>query len=253
MAERFTSHYRGVLLTLIAVVAVLWLAATGQLTLYIHPRYVVFTVILTAIAGMAAIGALVLLPGSRDEDEMHEHPEGEAESRTGRAWAVGRSTAVVLGCAGALLVLPPATLTSSTAAHRDLNQLSSSADTVELSAGDGSGYTVREWATLLRQGNDAASLAASRPDLTGFVTADPEDPENVFYIVRFVVTHCTLDAQPVGVPVYLPEWETRFPVDSWVHASGTFVDNPDVESDEPVVLKPSEITAVEQPADPYVY
>ncbi len=253
MAERFTTHYRGVILTLIAVTAVLWLAATDQLTLYIHPRYVVFTVILTAIAGIAALGALVLLPSSRGADEIHEHPEEEPSTSAGAAWALGRSTAVVLGCAGALLILPPATLTSSTATHRDLNQLSSAADAVELSAGDGSGYTVREWATLLRQGNDAASLAASRPDVTGFVTPDPSDPENVFYIVRFVVTHCTLDAQPVGVPVYLPDWQAEFPVDSWVQARGAFIDNPDAGSEAPVVLKPAEIAAVEQPADPYVY
>ena len=40
----------GVILILVAVCATVWLAATQQLVLYIHPRYVVFTVIMAVIA-----------------------------------------------------------------------------------------------------------------------------------------------------------------------------------------------------------
>lgn len=259
MSERFTTHYRGVLLTLVGTTAVFWLAATNQLTLYIHPRYVIFTVILSALATVAALGSLAVLGARRAgaehaHEHHHEHPEPPAaETIARRRWDVASSALVVAGTAGALLVLPPATLTSTTATHRDLTQQTAATSDVELTAGAGASYTVREWATLLRQGLDPSELADSDPTLSGFVTADEDDPQNVFYIVRFVVTHCTLDAQPVGVPVYLPGWAESFPVDSWVTASGDFVENPSASSAQEVVLEPADIARIDQPADPYVY
>ena len=46
--RRLLDRWQGVLLTLVVGVATLWLAATGQLVLYIHPRYDVFTVVMTS-------------------------------------------------------------------------------------------------------------------------------------------------------------------------------------------------------------
>ena len=45
-AWRSYRRWQGVLLIVAALVATVWLAATNQLILYIHPRYVVFTVIM---------------------------------------------------------------------------------------------------------------------------------------------------------------------------------------------------------------
>ena len=42
-------RWRGVILIGTATAAIVWLALSGQLVLYIHPRYVVFTVIMAVI------------------------------------------------------------------------------------------------------------------------------------------------------------------------------------------------------------
>jgi uncharacterized repeat protein (TIGR03943 family) len=85
------------------------------------------------------------------------------------------------------------------------------------------------------------------------VTPDPDDPTNVFYVARFIITCCAVDAQPVGVPVYLPDWQDQFTIDEWVNVTGTFVSNPSTESRQAIVLSPSTISLTDQPAQPYVY
>jgi putative membrane protein len=162
---------------------------------------------------------------------------------------------IVVGAAFALLVLPPATLTSATATQRSINSSGSTLDqnAPAFAGGDTSQFTVKDWAMLLRQGPDADFLADKTVDVTGFVTASPDDPENVFYVARFVVTCCAVDAQPVGVPVYLPRWAEQFAADQWVEASGVFAPNPGSPSTEALLLTPDELSVVEQPDQPYVF
>lgn len=54
----FFSRWTGLLLCGVGVVATLALAAHGDLTLYIHPRYVGFTVVLTVIGGVFLVLAV---------------------------------------------------------------------------------------------------------------------------------------------------------------------------------------------------
>lgn len=254
MRDRFLSRWRGILLSLVGIAAIAWLAATGRLGLYIHPRYFVFTIVMAAIAGVVALVAAALLPSTRDDetDADHGHPQDRAPRRTGVATAL--SIVLVAASAVALLVVPPSALTSATVDQRAINTAGSGdADTVELAGADSSALSIKDWSGLLRQGADEEFLAGRTPTLVGFVTPDPDDPENVFYVARFVVTCCAVDAQPVGVPVYLPGWRENHPVDSWVSVTGGFAANPSTASAQEIVVLPREITATEQPADPYVY
>ena len=82
---------------------------------------------------------------------------------------------------------------------------------------------------------------------------DPDDPQNVFYVARFVITCCAVDAQPVGVPVYQPGWQEQHPVDSWVQVAGRFAATPSAASAQPIAIVPTSVTSVDQPAEPYVY
>lgn len=250
MRDRFLSHGRGLLLALVGVAATLWLALSGRLGLYIHPRYFEFTVIMAALAGVAAIAAAAFLPqAGHEEEHEHAHPSGSRAR-----WRTAGSIALVAAAATVLLVVPPSILTSGTVAQRDIN--ASAADAVDapaLVAGDGSAFTVKDWAGLLRQGVDEHYLSAARPEVTGFVTPDTDDPENVFYVARFVVTCCAVDAQPLGVPVYLPGWRQAHRVDSWVRVSGRFVPNPSATSMQEIVIDAASVEEIEQPADPYVY
>lgn len=251
MREKFVQRWLGVTLSLIGVVAILWLGATGRLELYIHPRYTVFTVVMAVIGGAASIAAFLLVPGTAHDDEHDD----EEPPRTGwrAALAVTGSVLLVAASVVALLVLPPATLTSATANNRDIASSSSlaDADTTSLVGGDSTTFTVKDWATLLHQGLGDDFFAGKPAAFSGFLVAS-DDPD-VVYVGRFLVTCCAVDAQPLGVPVLLPGWQDDFAIDDWVAVTGDFVPNPDPEGSEPIVLVPDSFDAIDQPAQPYVY
>lgn len=270
MREALLDRWQGVLLTVVVGTATLWLAATGQLVLYIHPRYVVFTVVMTAIGMLLSLAVLLWAPRSDDPDD-HDHadetfplPTGRRARRERRGRARLRrslltgGTLVVTALAVAMVVLPPATLTSATATTRDVNSSTAALDgtTVEeASAADASAYasfSVLDWAGLLRQTSDVAFYTGKQADVTGIVTAADGDPDT-FYLTRFVVTCCAVDAQPVGVPVQLAGWDDELDVDQWVRVEGGFQTNRSAASSEPVALVPESIEQVDQPSDPYLY
>ena len=232
-----------------AVVATLWLAATNQLILYIHPRYVVFTVIMAVIALAVVVASVAVRSG-------HEHDEPETpRQKVLSIAAIGLSLVVALG----LIVVPPATLTSATVAQRDINSAGVGADVTSLDeATDGPAsafaeFTVLDWASLLRQTTDLAFYADKPVDIVGFVSPDPDDPDNVFYVSRFVITCCAVDAQPVGVAVYSPGWHDTMDVDDWVEVTGGFAVNPSSSSTQTIAVVPTAITPIEEPDAPYLF
>lgn len=255
MAKRFLSHWQGILLSLVSIVATFWLAITNQLGLYIHPRYDVFTVVMTAIAAIFVLLAFALLPNTV-ADTLHQDAHTDQRQPQTIKWLTALSVMLVVVSVVALLIIPPATLTTSTAEQRDINgsvTTISPGDSVNLVGGDYTSFTVRDWAGLLRQGADEDYFAGKIPTLVGFITPDADDPDNVFYVARFVVTCCAVDAQPIGVPVYLPSWQKQYNTDDWVSVSGSFIANPSINSKQNLVLQPAKITITAQPAQPYVY
>ena len=241
------------MLSLIGIVSIAWLAFTDQLGLYIHPRYFVFTVIMAVLASVFVVLGFALPPQSADES--HEH-EKQAKPVRGEWWWVLVHGVLIAATTIGLLVLPPATLTTSTVAQRTINSSAPSSfesESIDLGVGDLSSLTVKDWAGLLRQGVVEDSFAGKAVTLVGFVTPDTDDPANVFYVARFIVTCCAVDAQPIGVPVYLPGWQDDFEVDDWVSVTGAFVSNPSTSSRQAIVLSPTETIPTEQPTQPYVY
>jgi len=253
-------------LTLVVGVSTLWLAATGQLILYIHPRYVVFTLVMIAIGMVLSLGVLAFLPARDDHDHgAEEAPPGSRRPRrrrrgssTARGVAVAAGAVVTVGIAVALVVLPPATLTSATAGQRDVNSSTASLNgttVADAKAGDADAYksfSVLDWAGLLRQTSDLAFFEGKTADVVGFVVPAGDDPD-VFYVSRFVVTCCAVDAQPVGVPVHLDDWQSQLQADEWVEVSGGFRTNQSSTSTDPVALVPESLEKVGQPSDPYLY
>ncbi len=242
-------RWQGVVLVVAALVSTVWLAFTNQLILYIHPRYVVFTVI------MAALG-LVLVVASFVSKPDHDHEEPPSRWRAALSIA---ATVLTLAVAVGLVVVPPATLTSATANQRVINSTGVGATTQNVSSAASAPsstfakFTVLDWSSLLRQTSDASFYRDKAVDVTGFITADKSDPDNLFYVSRFVITCCAVDAQPIGVPVYLPNWKSSFSTDQWVRVKGGFDTNPSRTSHESVALLPTTTTRVDQPSDPYLY
>ena len=282
--RRLLDRWQGVLLTLVVGVATLWLAATGQLVLYIHPRYDVFTVVMILI-GMALSLATLAFSPVRGDDSHHDHDHGPGHDHDGRLdaaeapavedglrprrrrpvatgarrLAFSAGVAVTAAIAIAVVALPPATLTSATAGQRDVNSSTASLDRTTVADATGASsdayrsFSVLDWAGLLRQTTDLAFYEGKTADVVGFVTPSDTDPDDVFYVSRFVITCCAVDAQPVGVPVYLPGWQDQVAADDWVEVTGGFDTNRSSSSQDPVALVPDEVTTVGQPSDPYLY
>ena len=236
----------------LAVVATIVLAFGNQLVLYIHPRYVIFTVIMAIVALAFTIASLVVRVAPDDDDD-------EPRPRRLGRWFAG-AAAVLSGLfAIAMVVLPPATLTSATATQREINSTAIGTETQSVSDAEGAPagafatFTVVDWASLLRQTSDLDFYAGKPVDVVGFITPDADDPQNVFYVSRFVVTCCALDAQPAGIPVYLANWESQYSIDQWVRATGEFTTNPSQRSTQSIALDPADVTPVEQPSEPYLY
>ncbi|WP_375425801.1 TIGR03943 family putative permease subunit [uncultured Friedmanniella sp.] len=247
------------MLTLTSVVAILVLAGQGRLTLYIHPRYVTFTVVMALLAGGVMVAAII---AGREEHPDHaghgwEHdvdPDQESQAPVwrGRMAALARA-AVLLGAVLVLLVVPPASLTSVARQSRELvtsGQALESTDVTTLTGADSSTFTVKEWAALLRQGGPRA-VVGQHVDATGYVL-DRGDPD-VFYLTRLMVSCCAVDAQPVGVPVARRQWRDQMQPSDWVRVTGSFTPNADRTSRYATVITPTDVTVVDEPAQPYVY
>lgn len=269
------------MLALVGIVATVWLALTDQLGLYISPASSWFAILMAIIGAVFVVAAFAWPPlddehasepdvtspvlhararvrGTRHEprpepvpEHLHEHAPAAAPGRIRTA----QTAVIIVGATLGLLVLPPATLTSAVASQRSINSEASAIDRdgTVLVGGDTSSFTVKDWAVLLRQNPDVDAYTGTPVDVSGFVLASTEDSENVFYITRFVVTHCAIDAQPVGVPVYLPGWQEEYEADQWVEASGALTANPAGPATDPLVLVPEELDRIEEPSDPYVF
>ncbi|WP_084627111.1 TIGR03943 family putative permease subunit [Pseudoclavibacter soli] len=248
-------HWQGMAVAVAGAGFVLWLAGTGQLALYIHRRYVVFSVIMCVIALALAVLA-VALP-DHDHDHEHEHtPRGRHPSRR----RVGRAvTAAVSIAAIALFVTAsPRTLSATSAAQR---QVGTDASTVALAlalagqaddtAAATDSFTMRDWAATLAVRTDIAHFAGHTATITGFVVADADDPD-MFEITRFVITCCALDAQPVSVPVREEGWRDRFSEGDWVSGTGGFAENASTTSTQAIVFAPDDLHRIEEPSDPYL-
>lgn len=280
---RNLQRWRGVVLLGGVSALILVFYFSGQLSFFIHPRYNVFTVAMATCAVVLAIVAFALLPAKRsqvtetpslvsgrdlpslknggvDHDHDHDHGEHDVEVPT-TPW--GRAIALVSGGLSlvaliTLAVLPPATLSTVTVENRSLNQ-AALGDTVQAFADAQGGseatflaFTVREWAGILRQTQDPAFFQGKPVDVVGFVVADATD-RDVFFVTRFAVSCCSVDAQPIGIPVYFPGWEDSYTAEEWVRVSGEFVMNPNAGSSHPLVVRPREVTPSEQPRDPYLF
>jgi len=264
--EALINRWIGAALLLVGAVATIWLAAVGKLNFYIHPRYTLFTVTMAVLAAVLVVAALVVVPrtgGSPDHDHQdHDHDDQQDQDQHAHDHATTRSArgrllttlrvVVLAGAVLALLIVPPATLSARTRLDRDLvtSNKTSESETTVLAGGNPASFTVKDWAALLRTGGSDAVLG-QQAKVSGYVLDRGED--DVFYLVRMMITCCAVDSQPVGIPVYRPGWRKELPASTWVAVDGTFGDNPNRDSRTGTVIKPEGLTKIAEPDQPYVF
>ena len=155
-----------------------------------------------------------------------------------------------------LLVIQPAALTSLTVSQRVMNSGANATSDARESAilkerGSYTNFTIKDWSLLLSQSSDPKQYQNKPAKVSGFITASKD--ENVFFVSRFVVTCCALDARPIGVPVYSPGWRKTFAPDQWVETSGVFIANPNTNATERTVLSPDYVRPIDKEKNQYVY
>lgn len=221
-------------------VAILTIAARGQLKLYIHPRYEWLTI------SMTLLGLVLSIMSLRRAAPVRAIPEKGA-------WSMVMCAVVILP----MLILKPVPLTATTASQRVVNSSAAGVATEQdrqilALRGDYAQFTVKDWAGLLAQSTDPAQYQHKAVRVVGFVAPSPHDTD-VFFVSRFVIACCAVDARPVGVPVYRPGWQQQVQPDAWVEVSGEFAARPGDGATHRVVVVPDYVKSVPQPEEPYVY
>jgi uncharacterized repeat protein (TIGR03943 family) len=253
--ERQVQAWVGAALVSLGVVATLWLAATGRLTLYIHPRYITFTAIMAGTAGLLVLAAVAVFLGrdaQHDHDDDHDHDHSAAGGRQSQALSWIR-VAVLICAAFALLVVPPTTLSPRLLQNRDIVSAGQRLDTTNvphLQGGDSATFSLKDWAALLQQGG-VESVLGQQVKVSGYVVDQGED--NVFFIARLSVTCCVVDAQPIGLPVSRPNWKQELHPSTWIAIEGTFVEGTDRTGRHPALIQPATLTRIDPPDNPYVF
>lgn len=214
------------------MVVTLWLQATGRLILFVHPRYIWFTVAF-------AIIALVLLSIQAIWGKTTE---------TKRTWvnlmSIGLASVILVS----MTIVTPTALSSQLASQKQVNTGSALANNESLDVEDYHNYTIKDWANLLAS-KQPFEFADKNVTMTGFIV--PID-DNTFYLSRFVVYCCAVDAQPVGVPISEPNWESKYSEGDWLEIQGKFDTSQNTASYRATFI-PQQTLQVEQPKIPYVY
>ena len=239
--------WRGVFAIGVLTLVTVWLGWQGMLGFYIHPRYNLFTLAM-AVIGVALMAIALFVPHTGHSHAGHKHAKGHSVME----WLSLSLVAVVVVIA---LVLPPTTLSSYTAENRSFGTVATSpaADAIDVDSTT-SGFenlTVRDWASLLIQTQDPSFFRGKPFSALGTIT-DTGDPD-VFFLTRFVVTCCAVDAQPVSIPVYYPGWGDDFAVDSWVTVTGGFQVLPQVAEPGNLAVVPADVVDEEVPREPYLF
>jgi putative membrane protein len=136
----------------------------------------------------------------------------------------------------------------STAARR--NCAAALGVSIPLVGADPATFSVKDWAVLLTQGGPEAVLG-KQVDLSGYVLDRGEN--DVFFIARFAVSCCAVDAQPIGVPAYRPGWREEIEPGAWITIQGAFVKNPSPDSQESVAIEVGSLARIDEPDQPYVF
>ena len=105
----------------------------------------------------------------------------------------------------------------------------------------------------LREFNRAtpASFNGQQVDVTGFVYREPSFAEDGFMVARFTMSCCVADAYPIGMPVS-SEAAGDFNAGDWVRVTGELRAGKFGADFMPVIIA-SELEAIDEPAQPYLY
>jgi putative membrane protein len=223
---------RGLFIIITVCVVTLWLYFSDKLVLFVHPRYFLFTAIAAGTGLILSVAALVL--------NGRAPAENDDSSRIKIFSYLGLTGLVV----AVLTLFTPTSLSTENINLARVNNFTfGTNETIDVNAND---LTVKNWSTILS--SNLSFDQTKEVSLTGF--AIPIDDDN-FFLARYVLSCCAIDAQPVAIPVHSPDWKDEVEEGDWVAVEGLFTSSTvDAYSSS---LVPNELKIIEEPKDPYDY
>jgi uncharacterized repeat protein (TIGR03943 family) len=209
--------------------------ASGVLYFYIHPFYIVPTVLTGLVLVVVAVLGTIGRAGSR----------GRPSRLSVLLWAIPVAAGVLL---------PARPLGVSTASQRGIEAipLGRIEDVPEFRADiRPETLTIKDWVKALQADPEPERVAGKPVQVMGFVYRDDRLPADWFLVARFVVQCCAVDAQPIGIPVRLVERQIPR-AGSWVRVAGEW-EVASVRGERKAVVVPTAITPTEPPEQPYLY
>lgn len=223
------------------------LFVSGDITLYIHPRYTWFSLVM-GLLGLAllSIRAVITTMAMHRGRQSVSHSHGPTK---GRGVVVNSLVITVLILAW---LLPPQTLSQEAVGRRGVRAPMYSSN-VSCPTRDELARPFNEWWYQM-DNYPIDCFTGQSIEFTGFVIGwSPSDPlpDTMFHLGRLAMSCCAIDAQPFALPVASSsgssyqegQWYTVHGVLETVAASGT----------QQLVIKADAVTPVNQPNDPYMY
>jgi uncharacterized repeat protein (TIGR03943 family) len=234
---------------------------TGQLQLLIHPNYFwLVTVTGLLLLFISTYKIYDLLTYKQNLANQGEHLT---------LFPPGWSSILLIIIAVLALLIPPKILASDTALQRGISE---SLPITRIQPQSWSlkkqpqERTLLEWIRTLNAYPEPDAYNGQKAKIKGFVVHVPNLPENYFFIARFIITCCAVDAYPVGIPVKI-NGVTRdsYPPDTWLEIEGQMITETLTISElniettisgkdqRKLVLEAKSLTQIPTPSDPYEY
>lgn len=222
----------------------IWLFTSGGLNVYIHPRYHSFTLIMAVLAAGFTLSDLCWQLWHYDRKRTHI-TQSRSLGRP-RLLSIITIAIILLG-----ISLPPPSLslqsTEQRAAQMDAAPPTETSDcTAPETSGTGQTLLYR-WLTAARSCHDPQLLIGTPLVMIGFITKHPTDA-NSFYLTRFVVSCCAVDATPLHVRLISPKWQERYAIGQWVRVQGEAAQHPDGS-----LVVQGQLQPIEPPKAPYEF
>lgn len=204
----------------------------GELGLFIRPGYIVFTII-------AAIVALVCIIFSIYSDIKQQVTQKHI------SFTSVISGLLVIAVVVSMIIFSPSPLKGN---YGFSGSASSRSDFSNMENKGVNSFSIKDWSEIIDSSQNEKYLN-KRVSLTGYVVPINND---YFYLSRYVIYCCTVDAQLSQVPVYMPNWSDKLSNKEWVDIDGKFVTN-NSSLEYPVVLSANQTKKISEPRTPYVY
>jgi putative membrane protein len=226
-------------ITLIIILMLLFAAGRGDLTLYIHPRYIVFTIVFVVIGLMMFMTVLANI-STRDNDGSKKY------------LSVYASIPLYLFVL-CVLLLAPSDLSQSLASSRSSSSQQNSVEktkhsTLDSFSTDLTRFTISDWNNVLASSPTDDQINDKDAKIEGFLYTDDSGQ---LFIARFRLTCCAVDATPLAIPLIPSPDVATYESGSWIAITGSFTK---VESElHPWQISLSTTEQIEEPNDPYIF